>query len=90
MTSLNASTQVPYLLQTVESADLKLFFDAANIWGVDYDSSIDDSNNIRSSIGIGVDWFTVVGPLNFSIAQSLTKDSNDKLESFRFNLGTTF
>ena len=27
-------------------------------------SSIDDSNKIRSSVGVGVDWFTPVGPLN--------------------------
>ena len=48
------------------------------------------SNDIRSSIGIGLDWFSVVGPVNFTLAQPITKDSNDKTESFRFNLGTTF
>jgi outer membrane protein insertion porin family len=88
--TLNFSSTLPQILENLENIDFLFFFDAANNWGVDYDSSIDDSNSIRSSIGIGVDWFTVVGPLNFSIAQSLTKDSNDKLESFRFNLGTTF
>ena len=45
-----------------------MFADAANIWGVDYDSSL-EKNGIRSSIGIGLDWLTPVGPLNFSIAQ---------------------
>ena len=30
------------------------FLDAANVWGVDYDSSLDDSSKIRSSIGIGI------------------------------------
>jgi outer membrane protein insertion porin family len=65
------------------------FFDIANIWGVDYDSSLDD-DEIRSSIGVAVDWFTPVGPLNFSLAQPLSKSNNDKTESFRFNLGTTF
>ena len=67
-----------------------MFFDAANIWGVDYDSSINDSSKLRSSIGIGVDWFTVVGPLTFSLTEVITKDDNDVEESFRFNLGTTF
>ena len=86
--SRDGKMKIPLLF--IVSTDFLIFIDAANNWGVDYDSSIDDSNSIRSSIGIGVDWFTVVGPLNFSIAQSLTKDSNDKLESFRFNLGTTF
>ena len=60
------------------------------MWGVDYSSTIDDSSKIRSSIGMAVDWFTPIGPLNFSLAQPLSKSSNDKTESFRFNLGTTF
>ena len=67
-----------------------LFLDVASLWGVDYDSSIDDSNKIRSAIGFGVDWFTPIGPLNFSLASPITKASSDETESFRFNLGTTF
>ena len=43
-----------------------------------------------ASVGFGVDWFTVIGPLNFSIAQPITKADTDKTESFRFNIGTTF
>jgi outer membrane protein insertion porin family len=64
--------------------------DAANIWGVDYNSSIDDGSKIRSSVGIGVEWFTVVGPLTFSLSEVITKNTTDVEESFRFNLGTTF
>ena len=77
-------------IKNSETADFLIFMDIANIWGVDYDSSLNDSSKIRSSIGLGVDWFTVVGPLNFSLAYPITKDSNDITESFRFNLGTTF
>ena len=67
-----------------------MFADAANIWGVDYDSSIDNSSTLRSSIGLAVDWFTAIGPLNFSLTETLTKNDTDVTESFRFNLGTTF
>ena len=67
-----------------------LFFDAANIWGVDYDSSIDDSNKIRSSIGVGLDWFTPIGPVNFSLSEVLSKGDGDVTESFRFTIGPTF
>ena len=67
-----------------------MFFDATNIWGVDYDDSLSDGSKIRSSIGIGVDWFTPVGPLNFSLTETLTKTDTDIEESFRFNIGTTF
>ena len=50
----------------------------------------DDSSKLRSSTGLAIDWYTPVGPLNFSFSQPLTKKDTDKTESFRFNLGTTF
>ena len=89
-TAINVSSTLPLFFQNVQNLDARIFMDAANIWGVDYDSSIDDSNKIRSSIGIGVDWFTIVGPVNFSISESITKADSDISESFRFNIGTTF
>lgn len=88
--TFNASSTVPYLLQTFENTDLKVFFDAGNVWGVDYSSSIDDSNKLRSSSGIALEIFSPVGPLSFSYAEAITKASTDKTESFRFQLGTTF
>ena len=90
VTSMNVQSSLPYLLENAQNLDMIVFFDAANVWGVDYDSSIDDSNKIRSSIGIGLDWFTVVGPLSFSLSEVLSKGDNDITESFRFNIGTTF
>ena len=67
-----------------------LFFDSANVWGVDYDSSIDDNNKLRSSIGVGIDWFTPIGPMTFSLSEVLSKSNTDVTESFRFNIGTSF
>jgi outer membrane protein insertion porin family len=90
VTSINFQTSLPILFENSQNLDAVIFFDAANIWGVDYDSSIDDSSDIRSSIGIGVDYLTVVGPLSFSLSQVISKNDNDVEESFRFNLGTTF
>ena len=89
-TALNFSSTLPMLFPSVEQADFKFFVDTANVWGVDYSSTIDDSNKIRSSAGISVDWFTPIGPLNFTLAQAITKATTDKTESFQFNLGTTF
>ena len=81
---------MPQLFPNAQNLDVSLFIDAANIWGVDYDSSISDAGKIRSSVGIGVDWFTLIGPLNFSISETITKEDSDVTESFRFNIGTTF
>ena len=89
-TALNLVATMPKLFSELQNAEFQLFFDAANVWGVDYSSTLDDSNTIRTSAGVAVNWFTVVGPLNFSLAQPITKASGDKTESFRFNLGTTF
>jgi outer membrane protein insertion porin family len=88
--SFNAATTLPQILPNFQSANFSLFFDAANVWGVDYDSSIDEDNKIRSAIGLAVDFFTPIGPLNFSLSEPITKGKNDITESFRFNLGTTF
>ena len=86
---INFSSTLPQILPNFQNVDFATFVDVANLWGVD-DKSLDDSSKIRSSIGLGVDWFTAVGPLSFSFAQPITKDSNDQTETFRFNLGTTF
>ena len=53
-------------------------------------SSINDASKIRSSTGIALDFLTPIGPLSFSWALPITKNSSDKTETFRFNLGTTF
>ncbi len=90
VTALNFNTTLPQVFPNSQNIDVSLFFDAANIWGVDYDSSLSDSSKIRSSVGIGIDWFTVVGPLTFSLTEVITKDDTDIEETFRFNLGTTF
>ena len=90
LTAFNLTTSIPKLLENSQTIDFVAFFDAANVWGVDYDGSIDDKNDIRSSIGLGLNWMTVIGPLSFSYAEPITKNDSDILERFRFNLGTTF
>ena len=81
---------MPKILENSQTTDLKIFLDIANVWGVDYDSSLETSDGIKSALGIGLDFFTPVGPLNFTLSQHLSKGSNDITEAFRFNLGTSF
>ena len=89
-TTFNAQTNIPKIFENAQNLETIIFFDMASLWGVDYNSSLDDGGKLRSSFGIGVDWYTVVGPLSFSITEVITKEDTDKTESFRFNLGTTF
>jgi len=88
--SINFSSTIPQLFQESQNVDFLFFLDAANVWGVDYNSQLDDDGKIRSSAGIGLDWFSPIGPMNFSLAYPITKDNGDKTETFRFNLGTSF
>ena len=90
VTTMNFSSTLPFLFENSQNTDFVMFLDVANIWGVDYDSSINDGSKIRSAVGIGVDYFTPVGPLNISLSEVLSKDDTDMTEGFRFNLGTTF
>ena len=90
VSSLNLSATLPTLVQGLDNLDVGVFFDAANVWGVDYDSSIDDKSTVRSSAGVALNLMTPIGPLSFSFANALSKASTDKTETFRFNLGTQF
>ena len=87
--ALNLNSTIPNVINGFENIDLNLFFDAATLREVDYDSSL-ESSKIRSSTGISVNWFTIIGPLSFSYAIPLTKETTDQTESFRFRIGTSF
>ena len=87
--AVNFTSSFPNFFNEFENLDFNLFVDAANLWHVDYDSSL-DSDKIRSSTGVAVDWFTAIGPLSFSYAIPITDASSDKTESFRFQIGTSF
>ncbi len=88
-TAFTFNSTLPKLFNANENMDFNLFFDAANLWHVDYDNSL-DSNKIRSATGISVNWYTVVGPLSFSYAIPISDAESDKTESFRFQIGTSF
>ena len=88
--ALNFASTLPGLFANLQDLDFSLFLDAANVWAVDYSSSVDDNSKIRSSTGIALDWFTPIGPLSLSYALPLTKASTDTIEKLRFNIGTTF
>ena len=90
ISSINIATTLPQVLPTLQNTNFSVFFDAANVWGIDYNSTLSDESKIRSSIGIAVDFYTPIGPLNFSLSEAITKGNSDTLEAFRFNLGTTF
>ena len=88
--ALNLETNLPNILPDSTNADVGFFLDFGNVWGVDYDSSLDDSNKLRSSTGFIANWMSPIGPMNFVLAQDLSKADTDQTQRFTFNLGTTF
>lgn len=89
-TAVNFEASFPKVLPDSSGADIGLFLDFGNVWGVDYDGTIDDSNEIRSSTGLAINWQSPLGPMSFVLSNNLSKADSDKTESFNFNLGTTF
>ena len=90
VTGLSAEAQLPNLLPEAYRTDFGIYLDTGNVWGVDYSDSVDDSNTLRSSVGIAANVFTPIGPLNWTLSQALTKASTDSTETFNFNIGTSF
>ena len=89
ITAVNAEAQLPNLLPESYRTDFSLFLDTANVWGVDY-TTVDETDKIRSSIGVSANVFTTIGPLSFTLAESITKSTNDETETFNFRIGTSF
>ncbi len=88
--ALNFEAALPNLLPEATQTDIAVFFDAANLWHVDYDSSVGESSKIRSSVGVATNMYTLIGPLNFVFAKALTKADSDSTEKFKFEIGTSF
>jgi len=71
-------------------ANSYLFYDAGNVWGVDYSDIISGSSKIRSSTGVALDFMSPLGPLSFTYAIPISKASTDKEQKFLFNIGSSF
>ncbi len=83
-------SNLPKLLPESTKTDIGMFLDFGNVWGVDYDDTINESRKIRSSTGAAASWLSPLGPMTFVLSTNLSKASTDHTESFNFNLGTTF
>ena len=88
--ALNFQSNLPFLFPSFQSVDFNYFIDAGNVWGVDYSSAVGDSSQIRSSTGIGLEWFSPIGPFTFTLAKPISKIDTDQTQTFQFNIGTTF
>jgi len=72
------------------------FYDLGTILGTDYDGigvgvrQKLSTDEFRSSVGIGLSWISPVGPLRFAWAKPILKKEGDRLQTFQFQIGTSF
>ncbi|MDF7675243.1 outer membrane protein assembly factor BamA [Neisseriaceae bacterium ESL0693] len=82
---------------------LSTFFDAGSVWDnktYTYENTKNPygstthrssfSSEFRYSAGLAITWLSPMGPLKFSYAYPMHKKSEDQIQRFQFQLGTTF
>ena len=74
-----------------------VFFDVGSVWSLDNVNGgplgadiVDDSMNLRSSVGFSVFWDTPVGPLRLNFAKPLIKEDYDVEQTFDLTVSTKF
>ena len=67
-----------------------VYSDFGTVWGTDFPNGVTGAkdNALRTSVGVGLLWDTVVGPLSFYWAKPVSKEDHDKTKTFQFNIGT--
>ena len=83
------STTFPSYLPESWNSSSSFFLDAGNVWGTDFDVTT-EASKLRSSVGLGLSWFSPIGPISLSYAEPIQKSSSDKIENFNFKLGGVF
>ena len=66
-----------------------LFLDAGTLWDPK-ETSVSASDGLRYSSGLALTWLSPIGPLKFSYAIPLKKQSGDQLQRFQFTIGQVF
>ncbi len=77
-----------FLFDEKDNINTKFFYSVGSIWDSDYTN--DNNFETRSSAGISFDVLTAVGPLSFSYAVPINKNTNDRTNEFNFSIGTSF
>ena len=83
--AVNVEMNLPKLLPDSTNLDIGIYLDAGNVWGVDYDKSINESNELRSSTGIIANYSSPIGPMSFIFSQNYQKHRQIKQKVLIFN-----
>ncbi|MBX9945956.1 MAG: outer membrane protein assembly factor BamA [Reyranella sp.] len=71
----------------------KAFVDTGSLWGnqaAGFGASVLDSQLMRVSTGLGIQWISPFGPIRVDYAFPVVQEVWDKTQNFRFSFGTRF
>jgi outer membrane protein insertion porin family len=89
MYQLTLGYSTPFLFDNSDTFIFKYFGTIGSVFDSEFASTY-NSNSPRVSIGASVDIMTPIGPLSFSLASPISKNSKDKTQSYDFSIGSTF
>jgi outer membrane protein insertion porin family len=84
-TMLSGKTQLQYLAD--DSLSTHLFFDFGNVFLRHEDFALDD---LRTSIGVGFQYLSPIGPIGFDIGRPLDERSGEPSVRVHFSVGSMF
>ena len=70
-----------------------VFYDMASLWDLDNTAggaTVDDSFELRSSVGLSLLWDTPIGPLRMNFSKPFKENALDDTNTFDVTISTTF
>lgn len=80
----------PPFIEDSRTLRTAFFFDAGNVFLTDGEAFAPAWTELRTSAGISLSWYTLIGPLSFSLARTLNEQPGDERQVFQFSLGQPF
>lgn len=75
-------------MEKTRSVRMSAFLDGGAVFGGQ--TQVPASEGMRYAAGLGINWFSPAGPIQFSLARPLNQQPQDKVQSFQFTLGGIF
>lgn len=80
----------PPFIEDSRTLRTAFFFDAGNVFLTDGEVFAPAWTELRTSAGISLSWYTLIGPLSFSLARTFNEQPGDERQVFQFSLGQPF
>lgn len=77
-----------FIFDNSDNVYFKTFATIGSVWDSDYTNQ--NKFNLRSSIGVSMDFITASIPITFIYAVPISKENSDKIRHFNFSIGTSF